>query len=181
MTDFHQGIVVGLAAAIASSVCVISMARPDNPPQPPSLAEAATRLEKRVDALEKLTPGPGMIMTSVQVHFSKLYYAVQYVNWDLAAFELGQVIEQLQQAAIARPVESGVNLASLVDAIKSGPLAKIKSEVIDKKDKTAFDATYTEAVNLCNGCHQQTGRAFIRVVIPYAPPVHSQDWNPPQK
>ncbi len=177
MAGFHAGLAFGLGAALASGICAL-LVHPEDSPPPPSLADAAARIEKRLDALEKRTPNAGFLMTNVQVHFAKLWYAVQWENWALAAFELQEVSARLEQAALARPEENGVNLVALTDAMKSGPIAKFGSEVIGKKDKASFEAVYTEVLQLCNGCHQQTGRDFIRVTIPSAPPVYTQDWKP---
>ena len=178
MASLNQGVAIGLAAVVASSLCVFVLGQSDNPAPTPSLADAAARMERRIEALEKRTPGPGMLMANAQLNFAKLWYALQHENWELAAFYLHEVAERLEEAAFARPEEGGVNLVGLTDAMKAGPLAKIESEVIAKKDKSALEATYTEAIQVCNGCHQQTGRGFIRVMIPSAPPVYSQDWKP---
>ncbi|MBI1850047.1 MAG: hypothetical protein HYR85_06855 [Planctomycetes bacterium] len=182
MSVLQQGLGVGLVAALATSVGVLLVqANSNNPPAPPTLADAAARLEKRLEALEKLMPGPGEFMRSVQSDFAKLYYAVNYENWELATFEIKEVKEALDQAAIALPEKNGVNLVGLVDAMKSGPLAKIESEVIAKKDGGAFKDLYPDAIQLCNGCHTQTGNGCIRVQVPSAPPVYSQKWEPQPK
>jgi hypothetical protein len=180
MAAWQQFLGIGIVAATTSSLCVLVLASaPDESASLPSLTEAASRIEKRLELLEKRTPGVGMLMSNTQTHFAKLWYALQYENWDLAAFELKEVTERLEQAAFVRPQEAGVNLMGLTEAMKQGSLARIASEVIAKKDKSAIESAYGEAIQNCNGCHQQTGRAFIRVMRPTAPPVYSQDFSPP--
>jgi hypothetical protein len=180
MAWVQQGLLVGLVAGVAASAGVW-LVQPNGPGAPPTLADAAARLEKRFESLEKLTPGPGLFMTSAQMHFAKLYYAIQYENWDLAKYEIDQLRERLDQSAIALPEKNGVNVVALTDAMKTGVLAKIENDVVGKRDPGGFKDLYLDAIQSCNACHGQTGFGCIRIAVPSAPPVYTQDWRPQGK
>src|ERR1700686_2038399 len=59
-------------------------------------------LEAKVADLEKtiddLKPGLGEIMGVIQQHHAKLYYAGTKSNWPLAAYELDEIQESLDDA-----------------------------------------------------------------------------------
>ena len=67
-------------------------------------------LEERVKRLEAAAPGVGELMSGVQLHFAKLFYATQAANWKLADFEVDEIEENLDKSALLRPQENGVQL-----------------------------------------------------------------------
>jgi hypothetical protein len=134
-------------------------------------------LEARLQRLEASAPGVGTVMSGVQMHFAKLYFAGQAHNGPLAEFELYEVEENLDKAAALRPEEQGTNLVGLTDAFKKTQLVALRSAVHDD-DWSAFQSSYTEAIGVCNGCHQETGHSYIVITTPTAPPVSNQQWEP---
>ena len=58
-------------------------------------------------------------------------------------------------------------------------LAELLKAAAEAGDPPAFRSAYAEAVSVCNGCHAATGRPFIVIVEPTAPPVSNQQWEPP--
>lgn len=137
-----------------------------------------TNSEPRLKMLEAASGGLGGIMLGVQLHFSKLYFASEARNWDLARFEHGEIEEKLNAAAALRPEERGVGLVGIIDAFKSTQLAALK-DAIDVKDRGLFRDAYRQSVLMCNACHQATGRPFITIKLPTSPPVANQQWEPP--
>jgi hypothetical protein len=136
------------------------------------------QVEARLKALEAGAPGVGTIMSGVQLHFAKLYFAGKAQNWPLAEFELHEVEENMDRGVALRPEEHGTNLAGLNDAFKQTQLAALRTAT-QNKDWSAFQSAYTEAVGVCNGCHEETARPFIVITVPAAPPVPNQQWEPP--
>ncbi|HZJ36732.1 MAG TPA: hypothetical protein VFD29_08910, partial [Gillisia sp.] len=58
-------------------------------------------LQKRIDSLEiKLAntykPGFGDLMSGIQTHHSKLWFAGQNENWKLADFEVHEIMEAIE-------------------------------------------------------------------------------------
>jgi hypothetical protein len=136
------------------------------------------QLEAHLKALEAAAPGVGEIMSGVQLHFAKLYFAGKAQNWQLAEFELHEVEENLDKAVELRPEENGTNLVGLADGFKQTQLAALGTAA-QHKDWSAFQSAYTEAIGVCNGCHKETTRPFIVITVPAAPPVPNQQWEPP--
>ena len=139
--------------------------------------QAMKALEERLQKLEAGAPGVGTVMSGVQLHFAKLYFAGEAQNWPLVEFELHEVEENLDIAVMLRPEENGTNLIGLNAAFKQTQLAALKT-ASQNNDWNAFQSIYTEAIGVCNGCHQETGRPFIVVTVPAAPPVPNQQWQP---
>ena len=125
----------------------------------------ATNLEARLKKLEIASPGLGDIMAGLQLHFAKLYFASEARNWDLAAFERGEIAENLDAAAVLRPEEKGVNIAGIVEAFKNTQLVALQ-DAVEMKDRGLFREAYRDSIVMCNTCHQSTGRPFIVVTMP---------------
>lgn len=106
------------------------------------------------------------------------YFAGRAQNWPLVEFELHEVEENLDKAVALRPEEYGTNLAGLNQGFKQTQLAALRTAARNK-DSNAFQSVYTEAIAVCNGCHQETTRPFIIITVPAAPPVPNQQWEPP--
>ena len=140
--------------------------------------DPTAQIEQRLQALEAGAPGVGSLMSGVQLHFAKLHFAASAGNWELAAFELHEVEENLEKAALLRPEENGVDLGGVTAAFRQTQLAALKAAA-EAGDPPAFRSAYAEAVSVCNGCHAATGRPFIVIVEPTAPPVSNQQWEPP--
>lgn len=134
-----------------------------------------TALELRLKNLESAVPSPGLFMSAVQLHFAKLYFAAEARNWDLARFERGEILENLEVVATLVPEERGVGIAGMIDAFKNTQLAALK-EAIDLKDRALFREAYRDSIVMCNSCHQATGRPFIQITTPTDPPVSNQQW-----
>lgn len=137
----------------------------------------ASSLETRIETLEAAMPGVGDLMSNVQLHFAKLYYSAQAENWDLAAFELHELEENLEKAVRLRPQEKGVRLDGIYGAFKGTELEAM-NRAIFSKDLASFGRAYEESMTVCNACHTATGRPFITITLPTGPPVTNQLWRP---
>lgn len=137
-------------------------------------------VEGRLKNLEASAPGMGEVMSGVQMHFAKLYFAGEAKNWKLAEFEVDEVKENLDSAVAIRHEENGVNLVGVADAFKQTQLATLE-EAIRQQNGDLFRKSYTESVAICNGCHRATSRPFITIIRPTVPPVPNQQWEPPSK
>lgn len=182
----HAGLLTAILALLACGWCIceisnlrsqLDAASLKHSPDPASTSELqATNTEARLKQLEAATPSPGVFMSAIHLHFAKLYYAAEARNWELAHFERGEILENLEVVAALRPQERDVNLTGVIDAFKNTQLAALK-DAIDLKDRSLFRSAYRDAINMCNGCHQATGRPFIVVTLPTSPPVANQQWE----
>jgi hypothetical protein len=136
----------------------------------------AAGTEQRLKKLEVSQTGVGTIMLEVQMHFAKLHFAAEARNWDLAAFERGEIEELIEKVAVLRPAENNVNISNVVNVFKETPLTELK-DAIDVKDRALFHDAYLHTMATCNSCHQATGRPFISIVVPTNSPVANQRWT----
>ena len=95
-------------------------------------------------------------------HFATLYHAAQAARWQLAAYQAGELEENLTQAARV----AGPYAPFLKDYVKDyvQPLQQAITARHARQFRTAFQA----AVQGCNDCHKATQHAFI--TIPSQPP-----------
>jgi hypothetical protein len=148
-------------------------------------------LESRVAALEKqpsaaadrssFAPGLGEIMGLNQIRHDKLWFAGANGNWPLAAYELDELQEGLDDAVKYHPTHDKVPepLERLVPRYTSSPLQQLRA-AIDAKDKAAFAKAFDALTAGCNECHKISNFGFNVVKRPTAPPFSNQDFVPKQ-
>lgn len=120
-------------------------------------------LKDRVNALAKIQPGLGTIMTEYGNRFVDVYYAAHGGNWGLAQFQLKEMTEIQEVGETTRPEH-----ASSLKAFEDGYLKPLEKAVANKDWKT-FQRRYQDTVSGCNGCHAATGHAFIHFRLPPRP------------
>lgn len=117
------------------------------------------------------------VMTKVQRHFNKLYFAGSNENWELAEFYIEETEEAMEGLAEADVVEDGVNVSALVMTKGFAPLEQVEAAV-KAQDKTAFLEAYTLQTEQCNSCHALTKHAFIKIKVPETPVFDNQVYTP---
>lgn len=120
-------------------------------------------------------PHLGDIMGATQLRHFKLSFAGKLRNWDLAAYELEQIVESFQDAATLYP---GIPVTDMT--IVADPVRRLR-EAIEKKDSQKFSAAFNELTVACNGCHQAIGRGFILIQVPTSSPFSNQIFEPAAK
>jgi len=117
-------------------------------------------------------PGLGEFMFNIQIHHAKLWFAGENQNWQLADFEIHEImeaIEDIQTFCSDRPEIKSLGMMNIsLDSINAA---------INLKDTQAFKSAYLFLTNSCNGCHQATEHAFNFIKIPDSPPVSNQDFR----
>jgi hypothetical protein len=138
-------------------------------------------LQKRTDSLEKIIarsykPGFGELMLSVQVHHNKLWFAGSNENWELAGFEVNEIMEMIENI---KNFEAGrketVKIDMILQAMDSMNVA------IEKKDKIIFTRSFHLLTNTCNNCHNAVDFGFNVVKVPGVSPFPNQDFSKPSK
>ena len=134
-------------------------------------------LEKKIDNLEKelsetYKPGFGELMTGVQAHHSKLWFAGEHTNWELASFEVKELNEILDDILKYQKDREETKLIEMVD-----PALERVKEAITKKDHNLFKKTYSELTKSCNDCHKLTNFQYNIVKIPDTSPFTNQDFS----
>ncbi len=124
---------------------------------------------------EQYVPRLGDIMNGVQTRHIKLWLAGKAQNWDLAAYELGQLKAGLLEAAL---LYEGIPVSNVTTM--SQPVQSI-SDAIDAKDFKHFTKAVGELTNGCNSCHQTMQRGFVTIQMPTASPFGDQSFAPQKK
>ena len=128
-------------------------------------------------AKEPYEPGLGEFMTATQLRHAKLWFAGKNNNWALAAYEIDEIKEGLEDAARLHPTFNGVPVAEMIKTIIDPRLERLE-KAVDGKNSTEFIAAFDELTNGCNSCHAGASKPFIRIQRPTEPPLTNQNFAP---
>src|ERR1700758_715845 len=71
-------------------------------------------------------PGLGEFMTATQLRHAKLWFAGKQNNWDLAAYEIDEIKEGLEDAARLHPTFDGIPVAEMIKTIIDPPIEELE-------------------------------------------------------
>jgi hypothetical protein len=136
---------------------------------------------RREPAPPPFTPGLGEIMTLTQMRHAKLWYAGQAANWPLAAYELDELQEGMQDAATFHPThkDAPLPIPALIDKIMKDPVQRL-GKAVAARDAGDFTQQFDAVTEACNACHRATNFGFNVVARPGANPYSNQSFQPPQ-
>jgi len=134
---------------------------------------------QRAPATPPFTPGLGEIMTLTQMRHSKLWFAGQAGNWPLAAYELDELNEGMEDAATFHPTHKDISLPipGLIEKIMKEPIQKVEKAVASR-DQAGFAEAFDQLTEGCNACHRATNFGFNVVTKPTANPYSNQAFEP---
>jgi hypothetical protein len=126
-------------------------------------------------ATELYTPGLGDIMSLQQMRHTKLWFAGQAGNWNLAAYEIDELGEGFDDAVKFHPThkDSPVAPRDAIPRMVTAPLTDLR-RAVEKHDAGAFTAAYDALTKACNDCHDATNFGFNRVQRPASNPYTNQ-------
>lgn len=163
--------VVVIAAAVVVIGGVQSSAEPATPTAP----------TQSVPDLPKVyMPGLGEFMQVIQIHHAKLWLAAKARNWELAAYQLSEMKEVLDEVRELVPTYKNVPVGQMVDAIATGPIGELE-KAVEAKKFAAFAASYDKLTDACNSCHMAASRGFIKIRRPTHSTFDNQDFRPARK
>lgn len=139
--------------------------------------ENTKALQIRMDSLEKgladtYKPGFGEFMSNIQAHHARLWFAGQNENWDLADFEVHEIIEAVEDIQKFQSERKESKMIEMINA----PLDSI-NKAIQLKSPVLFKNSYLLLTNTCNNCHHATNFEFNVVKIPDNQPFSNQDFR----
>ena len=161
----RRTIVLALAALLPP---LMSFAQ--TPPEKPATEEGQA-------AAKSYIPGIEQFMNVIQSEHAKLWLAGSAKNWELAAYQLGEIKEIMSDVEDLYPKFKDLPLGKMLDDVITGPIADLE-KTLDKKDAKGFAAGYNKLTEACNACHQATGNGFIVIQIPVAPAFPNQEFRP---
>lgn len=138
---------------------------------------ASAALATAQPAKEPYEPGLGEFMTATQLRHAKLWFAGKYRNWELAAYEVDELKEGLQDAAKFHATVDGIPVAEMIKTILDPRLERLE-KTVDAKNSAQFAAAFDALTDGCNSCHTKAGKPFIRIQRPSEAPVSNQNFAP---
>jgi len=139
--------------------------------------EQIISLEQKIDSLQKILdqtykPGFGSMMNKLQMYHSKLWFSGINRNWKLAAFEINElkeVMENIEKYAGDR------DEARYMYMLK--PVVERVEQSIEEKDELRFRKSFNHLTKTCNKCHVITHFEYNKVKIPEKPCFDNQDFS----
>jgi hypothetical protein len=144
-----------------------------------SLRDSLMDVQQQLDQFKQQAPGLGEYMTTIQLHASKLWFAVGASNWDLALYEIDEMSETMDQARALHVFKNGLDISGVLQSVQETQIPLMRQAIASKSSST-FTSAYGETLDACNGCHRSAGYGFISIMPPTAPPVTSQRWDVPK-
>jgi hypothetical protein len=122
-------------------------------------------------------PGLGEFMTATQLRHGKLWFAGKEKNWDLAAYEIDEIKEGLEEAEKQFPTHDGIPVADMIKAIIDPAIEELE-KAVDAKSSAKFTVAFDKLTSACNTCHAGANKPFIRIQRPTASPLSNQNFAP---
>jgi cytochrome c553 len=128
-------------------------------------------------ALWAIQPGLGTVMIEYSQRLARLWFAANAGNWDMAKYQLDEMIEIQETGETTRPAR-----APMLKAFEDNYLAKL-DKAIGAKDKAAFTTAFNDTVAGCNGCHKASSGTtwksyqFVSIQTPKTDPAYYLDWK----
>jgi hypothetical protein len=125
----------------------------------------------RLALVSTYKPGIGELMTTIQLHHAKLWFAGKNANWSLAAYNQSLIESAFKKLQRYHPGTPEARDAVMIN----GPMDSVAT-AITHKNSPAFERSFTLLTTTCNNCHAVTNHAFNVITIPHNLPVDNQDF-----
>ncbi len=122
-------------------------------------------------------PGIEQFMNVIQSEHAKLWFAGSARNWELAAYQLGEIKEIMSDVEDLYPTFKNLPLGKMLDAVITGQIAELE-KALDAKDMKAFAAGYDKLTEACNACHKAAENGFVVIQRPAGAAFPNQDFEP---
>jgi len=135
-------------------------------------------LQSQIDSLqtklsEMYKPELGELMTDIQMHHAKLWYAGHNQNWKLADYEVKELQEIFDDIKKYNADRKEVNLNGMIQ----GPMTQVSNSISNQNEKQ-FEDNFATLTKTCNACHMASKYEFNVVKIPEEQMFGNQDFKP---
>ena len=140
-------------------------------------SERVKSLQTQVDSLQKrldqtYTAGFGEMMTNIQIHHAKLWFAGKNQNWNLANYEINELQETFDDIQKYQKARSESEMVPMIT-----PAIDSVSKTIANKNLSQFESSFKFLTSTCNDCHLATGHEYNIIIIPTTPPFTNQQFK----
>lgn len=128
-------------------------------------------------ALWNIQPGLGTVMIEYGNRLARMSFAAQADNWDMAKYQLDEMVEIQEVGETTRPAR-----VPMLKAFEENYLQPLDAAIL-AKDKTKFDDAFSKTIEGCNACHAaSTGTGwksyqYVDVQAPKTDPAAYVDWK----
>ena len=128
-------------------------------------------------ALWNVQPGLGTVMMEYSNRIARLWFAANAANWDMAKYQLDEMLEIQEVGETTRP-----NRAPMLKAFEDNYLTKL-DKTLDSKDKVAFTQAFNDMLTGCNSCHKASSGTnwksyqYVAIQPPKTDPAFYVDWK----
>lgn len=112
------------------------------------------------------------IMGKIQAQHIKLWYAMKFKNWGLINYEIAQLEDSFNNAAV---LYQNIPIEYIVAADK--PLIPLQ-DAVKAKDASKLEAGFRDLTAACNSCHRAAEVGFISIKTPTFYPYTDQEILP---
>jgi len=139
--------------------------------------EGTQNLQPQIDSLRLrlntfYKPGMGEIMSNIQIHHAKLWFAGENKNWPLAGYNVSLIRSAFKKIQLYHGGTFEAKAASMID-----PAMDSVTSAIGQKNVPGFERSFIFLTTTCNNCHTVTKHAFNVITVPTTPPVGNQDFK----
>src|SRR5512146_2911124 len=121
--------------------------------------------EEHASAATRYLPSiSDLMIETIQPRHRRLWRAAQDRDWELAAYELGNLQGAFKRLGEAHPTEHDISFPEMIASVTDQPFAELGS-AIKAKDETAFAKGYADLTNECNSCHQALSHGVIVIRV----------------
>lgn len=117
-------------------------------------------------------PRYGVVMGEIGRRFEASGRAAAAGRWELAAFQIDELAEALEDLERAAPPKEGdpAALPGLTKAFEQTNVVELR-KAAGAKDRAAFAAAFERAAVACNACHAASAHGFIEIAPTLGKPV----------
>jgi hypothetical protein len=106
-----------------------------------------------------------LMIATIEPRHERLWRAAQDQNWELAAYELGNLRGAFERLGLAHPTTHDISFPEMITSVTGQPFEGLKS-AIQSKDVTSFAKAYADLTDACNSCHQALNHSAVDIRIP---------------
>jgi hypothetical protein len=139
--------------------------------------EGTVNLKLQIDSLrlelkDAYKPGTGELMSNIQLHHIKLWFAGKNANWPLAEYNESLIRSAFKKLQIYHGGTFEATAAAMIDS----PLDSL-TKAIAQKDSRSFEKTFVFLTTTCNNCHAVTKHPFNVITVPTIQYFSDQDFK----
>ena len=133
-----------------------------------------TKLKQDTEAFK---PDLGVIMSGVEMHYSKLILAGLNRNWDLARYQVEEIKTELTRAVgLYKDLKLATDKLKSQNNISEPEISEIEGAILERNSEKFING-YKNLTTACNACHQVAGASYIVVQPPQGPEFTNQNFE----